>query len=217
MAAAVKHARIGGDVSSPVTTGKYLQTSSAAKKTPTDQKTTPKSAEEPKSATSDLINRRRSTFKGVASSLMTMRRMTKGSMDKDNAAAAAAAAAAKPKMRMENTYRLSPSEDQRFKSCRADEVIMEVLNTHLNGQSYDAVKAPTMAAMLSEQVKRAVKGLHCERYKLVTNVVVGPVCEQGLVVASRCLWDCSSDSSSTVTFNNGNIFAIASVFAVYYE
>lgn len=221
-------------INSPVPTSqsKYLQLPAAGRKNSTaaDRKksnddgagkhfSSSTKAEDPKSpATDQLQKRRRSTFKGIASSLMSVRRMTKGSMDKDMAAvAAAAAAAARPKVRLENTYRMSPSEKQHFSSCKAETLIHEVLESQLSGQTYSASKAPALVAGLSERVKAAVKGLHCERHKLIANVVVGPVKEQGMVVASRCLWDSSTDISSTASYNNGKIFAIATVFAVYYE
>lgn len=149
---------------------------------------------------------------------MSVRRMTKGSMDKDMAAVAvAAAAASKPKVRLENTYQMNPSDKQHFSSCKAEAMIREVLETQLSGQAYVASKAPALVASLSERVKAAVKGLHCERHKLIANVQLGPVKEQGMVVASRSLWDSSTDTSSTASYNNGKIFAIATVFAVYFE
>lgn len=171
--------------------------------------------DDPKSPAGDQLKRRRSTFKGIASSMLSVRRNTKGSIEKDMAAVAAAAA--KPKVRLENTYRTCPDDKQQFSSCKAEILIREVLQSQLAGQTYSAVKAPALVAALSERVKAAVKGLHCERYKLVANVLVGPVSEQGLVVASRCLWDCATDTSSTVSYSSANIFAIATVFAVYFE
>ena len=199
----------------------YVQTSSkSARKNSSDRKqTTPRGAENATLTvpTADQLKRRRSTKAQPLS--LSVRRMTKGSMDREHmaAAAAVAAAAAKPKVLLENTYRMSPSDHQQFSSRKAEEVIREVLESVLDGQAYDPIRAPTLAAQLSEQVKEAVKGLRCERHKLVTNVVLGPVQEQGMVVASRCLWDSSTDNSSTITYNNGKVLVIANVFAVYFE
>ncbi|KAL8620985.1 hypothetical protein ACOMHN_035921 [Nucella lapillus] len=68
-----------------------------------------KPTDQPQGPPAEDMKRRRSTFRGVASNFMFLRRMTKASMDKE----AIAAAAAKPKVRMENSYQLGPKEESK--------------------------------------------------------------------------------------------------------
>ena len=48
-------------------------------------------------------------------------------------------------------------------------------------------------------------------------VTIGSVEGQGIRVASRCLWDHETDSYASATFKNATLFAIATVFGIYYE
>ncbi len=36
-------------------------------------------------------------------------------------------------------------------------------------------------------------------------------------IASRCIWDDGKDNSASVTFRNESIYAVATLFAVYFE
>lgn len=44
-----------------------------------------------------------------------------------------------------------------------------------------------------------------ERYKLIVDVTIGEFKGQGIRLASRCVWDTSTDSYSSSSFRNVNI------------
>lgn len=55
------------------------------------------------------------------------------------------------------------------------------------------------------------------RYKLIVIVHIGQRKSQSILIGSRCLWDPKSDTFSSSVFRNSSLFALASVYAVYFE
>ena len=49
---------------------------------------------------------------------------------------------------------------------------------------------------------RSLSDLKFPRYKIVVQVVLGQVRQQGVKVASRCLWDADADNHASYTFEN---------------
>jgi hypothetical protein len=74
-----------------------------------------------------------------------------------------------------------------------------------------------LANELSTSIKDAVKATGLSRYKLVVHVTIGQRAGQALRVASRGLWDASTDSFMSETYENDTLFASAQVFGIYVE
>lgn len=55
------------------------------------------------------------------------------------------------------------------------------------------------------------------RYKIIVQTVVGQQKQQGIRVASRCLWDTATDSVSSFTYNSDSLWATVMVFGLYVE
>lgn len=55
------------------------------------------------------------------------------------------------------------------------------------------------------------------RYKIVVQVTIGQMKDQGVRVASRCLWDTATDNYASVHFKNQSLWCSAMVFGVYTE
>jgi hypothetical protein len=62
-----------------------------------------------------------------------------------------------------------------------------------------------------------MKELALPRYKFVSHVMIGQNADQGINFASRSVWNTSTDNFASATYRNGSLFAIATVFAVYFE
>ena len=112
-----------------------------------------------------------------------------------------------------------------------------LLESFLDGELYEARKCSVLAQNLTDVVKGRMKELSLPRYKFVSNVMIGQNADQCISVASRSLWNpttaCRSiwnpttasrsiwnpttDNSASATYNNGSLFAVAFVFAVYLE
>ena len=68
-----------------------------------------------------------------------------------------------------------------------------------------------------QTIKARVKALMIPRYKIICLVQIGELKSQGMRVGSRCLWDEANDTFSSHEFRNKSIYAVASVYGVYYE
>lgn len=55
------------------------------------------------------------------------------------------------------------------------------------------------------------------RYKLISLVMIGEKNEQGVTVGSRYLWDADRDNFAASSWSNRHLYAVGSVYALYYE
>ncbi|GFS02294.1 Tctex1 domain-containing protein 2-like [Elysia marginata] len=158
------------------------------------------------------MGRRRSTKIGGPSLLAAahaVRRMTRNSIAHEQLP--------KPVVKYENTYKLEPDQGTEFLPSKAKNEIETFLEKHIGDMTYDPTTAAQLTQTVADKVKNLTKELNCPRHKLVSTVVVGECKNQGLETASRCLWDDSKDNFATVTHKNKSIFAVVTVFAVYFE
>ncbi|XP_010122824.1 PREDICTED: tctex1 domain-containing protein 1, partial [Chlamydotis macqueenii] len=70
---------------------------------------------------------------------------------------------------------------------------------------------------LLQVIKARVKDLMIPRYKIVVLTHIGQLNEQSMQIGSQCLWDPASDTFSSYVFKNTSLFALANVYAVYFE
>jgi hypothetical protein len=120
-------------------------------------------------------------------------------------------------VKLENTYRLEPHQDERFNAQRVSNVINETLERYLEGETYNPTLCSQMTQQLSESIRNKVKEIGFPRYKLVCKVIIGQKAQQGIEMASRCLWNDGFDSYATGEYSNKDLFAIAVIYAIYYE
>lgn len=92
-----------------------------------------------------------------------------------------------------------------------------LLQSFLDGETYDARKCSQLSEQLSEIIRARVKELGLRRHKIVCVVTIGQIRGQTVRCASRCLWDSDTDGEATATFQNHSLFATATVYAIYYE
>ncbi|KAJ3215925.1 hypothetical protein HDU67_010156 [Dinochytrium kinnereticum] len=115
----------------------------------------------------------------------------------------------------ENTYIMRP--ERKFRCEPARKIVEDILAAHLQKVKYDAEKAQDLSIKIANEALVALKKLEFERYKYVVEVTIGEFKAQGIRVASRALWDTATDSFASASFKNGSLFAIALVFACYFE
>jgi len=92
-----------------------------------------------------------------------------------------------------------------------------LLETFLDGESYEACKCSQLALQLSDVIKDRTKELSLPRYKVVVNVVIGQNAGQSVSCVSRSLWNANTDDFASASYRNASLFAVATVFAVYFE
>ncbi|KAK3099401.1 hypothetical protein FSP39_003834 [Pinctada imbricata] len=162
------------------------------------------------------LGRRKSTFKQVtmAAGSMNARRLTKAIIDlpeeKDSSTP-------KPKVRLENTYKMKPDEETVFSSCKVETEVDKLLHDHLDDVTYDSKLCGNLCRDLSQHIRNKIKNMDFPRYKIICNVFIGQCMDQGLEVASRCLWDDKVDNCASVSYKNKSIFCIALIHGAFLE
>ncbi|NXO92280.1 TC1D4 protein, partial [Certhia brachydactyla] len=121
------------------------------------------------------------------------------------------------KTRLENTYRIGPDKGCKFDAERVQRVLEGTLACALGTTVYSPQGSAPLAQSLTELLQNQAKEVVPPRYKLVCHVVLGQQSQQGLVVASRGLWNTETDSFASATFSNASLFAVATVYGVYFE
>ncbi len=119
--------------------------------------------------------------------------------------------------KMENTFRITPDDKNTFKPLSVQKEIADVLEGVLGSMEYNPLTSGRITTRLSEAIKVRVKALQFKRHKLVVHVLVGSHNGQSMELASRCLWNQDTDSYASATYQNTSLFAIASVYGVYFE
>ncbi|KAK0069810.1 tctex1 domain-containing protein 1-B [Biomphalaria pfeifferi] len=118
----------------------------------------------------------------------------------------------------QNTYRLGPSGNEKFQPSKAQQVMKEVLQSYLSSEKYNTEICGNIVGQISDVIKGRVKSLgFSPRYKFVCVVTIGQHRNQGVAVASRCVWNPETDNFATASFKSGDLFAVANIFATYFE
>ncbi|XP_005998708.1 dynein light chain Tctex-type 5 [Latimeria chalumnae] len=121
----------------------------------------------------------------------------------------------RPAVQMENTYHLGPTK--RFPVATVNNILKDVLTSYLQEERYEAELCRQMTKTISEVIKARVKELMIPRYKIIVLIHIGQLNEQNMRIGSRCLWDPTNDTFSSYAFKNKSLFAVANVYAVYFE
>lgn len=105
-----------------------------------------------------------------------------------------------------------------------EKIINGILKTFLNtlyrqvhyaSNEIDTIK--THLKYLSTVIKQEIK-LHCDpHYRVIVTCTMGELKNQGLIIASRCLWDESKDACITVKYIHNHFFILVNAFAIYRE
>ena len=80
--------------------------------------------------------------------------------------------------------------------------------------SWDEFEAPGRDIADESKEKRKAS-LDIPRHKIVVQVTIGQMKDQGVKIASRCLWDPATDNYVAVSFQNQHSWACATVFGLY--
>ena len=119
------------------------------------------------------------------------------------------------------TYHLKPNENQRFFPSKAKIIANEILQGELEGKvdekwveewSDFGDEFETLSKDIADKIKEKCKStMDIPRYKIVVQVTIGQMKDQGVKITSRCLWDTTTDNYATVSYQNQHIWASAIV------
>lgn len=123
-----------------------------------------------------------------------------------------------PVPKLENTFSLGPNESQKFIPSRIEELVQEILSLKLKSVSYEPQLSKKLCKTLSEEIKKTIKPFIFPRYKLVVTMAIGQnTSQESLIMGSRALWNAETDNQCTVNFKNDTLYAVATIFAVYFD
>lgn len=123
-----------------------------------------------------------------------------------------------PQVKLENTYSLGPNTQQRFSQSRVTEVVTQILNDCLKDTKYESSKCKKLVKEISEEIKKNVKPIVYMRYKIVVSLAIGQnLPNESMIMASRALWNTDTDNECTVNYRNESLYAVATIFAVYFD
>ena len=107
---------------------------------------------------------------------------------------------------------------ERFPTAHVTQLVQDFLASRLEGVCYGAgLSAGSLVLALSRELSGLVRTVCPPRYRLVCIVNLGPAGQEGLMLASRCLWDAHADTCISHTTLTAQVFCTATVFAVYNE
>lgn len=109
----------------------------------------------------------------------------------------------------------------RFYPSKAKQIAERIISEELNGTVYEEEDAKNWSLNISDKVREAVCGqcivsftLHSlfysikleslgkSRFKIVVQTTIGQLRDQGIRIASRCLWDPNTDNYASVKYSN---------------
>ncbi|XP_052809196.1 dynein light chain Tctex-type protein 2B-like [Mya arenaria] len=177
----------------------------------------------PMQSGAQLSSRRKSNLKDLAAHLnmtrtpgMGLRRLTL-SMSMRGKSELSADNFGQTKVKQENTYKMKPDENVKLTCPKIKSAVETLLQDELGDFGYEQDFASKLTCDLSDKIKDTVKELGFNRHKIAVNVMVGQAADQGMEVASRCVWDDKNDNSVCVTFSHKDLFVVALVFGAYFE
>ena len=108
--------------------------------------------------------------------------------------------------------------DATFTPTLVESMTRDVLVEKLNKRKYEPASCKQLSQELAARIMERLKCLQVKRYKMVAVVSIGSMSERpGLQFGSRCLWNQSTDSFTSVKFTNGSLFAVAMIYSLYYD
>ncbi len=124
---------------------------------------------------------------------------------------------------------MKPGENDKFYPSQVKLVVETVLKQELDGTTKVDEKwiedwadfcddFEALSTDIADKIKTTcLQKLNLPRYKIIVQVTIGQMKDQGARVTSRCLWDTTTDNYATANFKNRHIWASAIIFGLYAE
>ncbi|RNA06722.1 tctex1 domain-containing 4 isoform X4 [Brachionus plicatilis] len=120
------------------------------------------------------------------------------------------------RIKLQNTYRTEPEENEKFKPEKLQTKLYEVLEELLKNRTYDPSKCGQLTKLVSQEIMKEARfqlNSASPRYKLISHVVITDAKGQDIRYGSRCLWDSNSDNVASVT-SNQKLLTVQIIFKI---
>ncbi|KAK8803306.1 hypothetical protein WA158_001000 [Blastocystis sp. Blastoise] len=91
--------------------------------------------------------------------------------------------------------------------------IRQIISDVVGSSEYKQMDTKTWSDTICSQVQTILREALCE-FKLITHVCIFQKKDAGMYVGSSSFWDNKNDGTCTVTYDNGNVFVIVTVYAI---
>ncbi|KAL6260332.1 hypothetical protein P5V15_007863 [Pogonomyrmex californicus] len=115
----------------------------------------------------------------------------------------------------QNNYRMDPQNP--FKIDLVDKIVKSVMNNRLDEFAYDDAEIAKLCGDIAAEIRRRVKKLNFDRYKIVVTITIIEKSSQSIETTLGFLWDSERDKYSAFSFEGRTFHAQCSVFGIYYE
>lgn len=112
---------------------------------------------------------------------------------------------------------MKPDDKHKFSAGKVEKFMQPLLESYLDGRTYESKECSQLSKGITEAMKTRVKDMDFHRYKFIVNVTIGQNRRQGFQYASREVWNPETDNYATVFYQNSSLFAVATIFALYFE
>ena len=110
-----------------------------------------------------------------------------------------------------------PEPGTKFLRRDVEKVIGEIVTGYVGDKPYVSSEAMAMSREMATQIQDRVASMKYIRYKVVVQVFVTENCNQGMRIASRCLWDPENDGFAEFNHSTKHMHVTALVFGLYWE
>ncbi|KAL3276259.1 hypothetical protein HHI36_020974 [Cryptolaemus montrouzieri] len=104
-------------------------------------------------------------------------------------------------------------DDSQFIVEEVSKIVKDIIEATLSGTCYQQDKVNQWSACISEQSLGALSKLK-KSFKYVVTCSIMQKTGAGLHTASSCYWDCATDGTCTVRWENKSMYCIVSVFGL---
>ena len=120
----------------------------------------------------------------------------------------------------QKNYELRPKFNAKFTKEKVYGIIKAILDEkmeYFQGE-YDHEKAIELNKQIVSDVKEQLNNgkLNINRYKIVVHCIIGQKEGQGIKMGSKCIWDSSSDSAITASWEDDKTYAYCTAYGIYY-
>ncbi|XP_025156990.1 tctex1 domain-containing protein 1-like [Harpegnathos saltator] len=115
----------------------------------------------------------------------------------------------------QNTYHMESQNP--FKTDQVDKIVRSVMNNRLDELTYDNAESMKLCGDIASEIRRRMKKLNFNRYKIVIVVTIIEKVSQSVETTVGYLWDSEKDNYSVFSFEGRTFHAYCCVFGLYYE
>ena len=117
-------------------------------------------------------------------------------------------------------YELRPKFNAKFTKEKVYGIIKAILDEkmeYFQGE-YDHEKAVELNKQIVSDVKdQLINGkLNINRYKIIVHCIITQKQGQGIKMGSKCIWDSSSDSAISASWENDQTYAHVTAYGIFY-